>query len=106
MLRLVCYVDDPLAAILGTEAERRMMPVLMVLAWTALGFKMAVVKGQREKKVTWIGGALWIEKLGVRAFAKQSIVEDIQEMLVQFMAINVVGNYARSSASSITLRGS
>ena len=37
-LRLVCYVDDLLAAILGTEEERRMMTTLMVLIWSALGF--------------------------------------------------------------------
>ena len=90
-LRLVCYVDDPLAAILGTEDERRMMTTLLVLIWSALGFKLAFAKGQHDRKATLVGGALWIEKHGIRVFVKQSIVEDIQEMLVQFRAINVVG---------------
>ena len=40
-LRLVCYVDDPLAAILCEEEERRTMTTLMVLIWAALGFKLA-----------------------------------------------------------------
>ena len=89
-LRLVCYVDDPLAAVLGTEEERRMMTTLMVLIWAALGFKLAFSKDQHGTQVTWIGGTLWIEKHGVRAFVKQSIVEDIQEMLLQFKAANLV----------------
>ena len=58
MLRLVCYADNLLAAILATEAERRMMAALMVLVWTALGFKLAFAKGQHDRKVAWIGGAL------------------------------------------------
>ena len=47
-LRLVCYVDDPLAAVLGTEEERRMMTTLMVLIWAALGFKLAFSKGRAQ----------------------------------------------------------
>ena len=89
-LRLVCRVDHPLAAILGTEEERRTMTTLMVLIWAALGFKLAFSKGQHGTQVTWIGGTLWIESHGVRAFVKQSIVEGIQEMLVQFKAANLV----------------
>ena len=67
------------------------MTTLMVLIWAALGFKLAFSKGQQGTQVTWIGGTFWIEKLGVRAFVKQSIVEDIQGMLIQFRATNVVG---------------
>ena len=68
------------------------MAAMMMMVWTALGFKLAFAKGQHDKKVTWIGGTLWIERQGVRAFVKQSIVEDIQGMLVQFMSLNVVSN--------------
>ena len=71
-LRLVCYVDDPLAAVLCTEEQRRMMTTLMVLIWSALGFKLAFSKDQHDRKVTWIGGALWIEKHGIRASVKQT----------------------------------
>lgn len=56
-LRLVCYVDDPLAAVRGTAAERRLYVAIMVLVWEALGFKLAFAKGQVGKTVTWIGGA-------------------------------------------------
>ena len=57
-LGLVCYVDDPLAVVLGADAERRKMTTLMVLMRSALGFKLAFAKGQHDKQATWIGGTL------------------------------------------------
>ena len=89
-VRLVCYVDDPLAAISGTDEERWMLAALMIMVWVALGFKYAFAKDQLGKQATWIGGALWIEPQGVRAFIKQSIIDDIQETLIHFLPINVV----------------
>ena len=89
-VRLVCYVDDPLAAIRGSDADRRMFAAVMVLVWAASGFKLAYAKGQLDRKITWIGGTLWIESNGIRAFVKQSIIDDIQYMLRHFTSINVV----------------
>ena len=51
-LRSMCYVDDPLAALFGTEEERRMNAGIMVLVWSALSFKLALPKGQVSKTVT------------------------------------------------------
>ena len=90
-LRLVCYVDDPLAALLGDEEDRRTMTTLMVLVWAAFGFKLAFSKGQLGKQVTWIGGTLSIEEQGVRATVKQSIVEDIIDMIRKFSTIEWIG---------------
>ena len=59
-VRLVCYVDDPLAGVYGTTAERRLYITLMVLVWRALDFKLAFPKGQTGHTVTWIGGTLAI----------------------------------------------
>ena len=89
-VRLVCYVDDPLAAIRGTDADRRMFAAIVVLVWAALGFKLAFSKGQLARIVTWIGGTLHIEDTGVRAFVKQSIIDDIREMLLLFLKLNIV----------------
>ena len=50
-VRLVCYVGDPLAAISGTEEEKRMLGALMAMIWAALGFKLAFAKGQLVKQV-------------------------------------------------------
>ena len=66
------------------------MTTLMVLIWSALGFKLAFPKGQHGTQVTWIGGTLWIGKHGVKAFVKQSIVEGIQDMIRQFNTVNLV----------------
>ena len=38
---LMCYVDDPLAALSGTDRIRKRNAALMVLVWESLGFKLA-----------------------------------------------------------------
>ena len=58
VLRLMCYVDDPLAALRGNSEERKLNAAIMVLTWSALGFKLAFPKGQLSTKVTWIGDML------------------------------------------------
>ena len=62
----------------------------MVLAWSALGFKLAFQKGQLGTSVTWIGGTLTAEKDGVRAVVKASIIEDILDDLHRFSSLNVI----------------
>jgi hypothetical protein len=56
----------------------------------ALGFKLAFIKGQLGREITWIGGTLHIEALGVRAFVKQAIIDDIRYMIQQFLQVNLV----------------
>ena len=41
VVRLMCYVDDPLAALRGSHEERQLNAAIMVLTWSALGFKLA-----------------------------------------------------------------
>ena len=55
-LSLMCYVDDPLAALRGSKEDRMVSAAMMVLVWEALGFKLAFAKGQLAQTVTWIGG--------------------------------------------------
>ena len=57
-LRLVCYVDDPLAALCGSDEDRQIMVTTMILVWAAIDFKLAFPKGQEGKQVTCIGGTL------------------------------------------------
>ena len=66
-------MDDPLAALHGTEAERRHSAALMILVWEALGFKLAYSKGQLGGEATWISGTLRIEANGVRAWVKSPL---------------------------------
>ena len=89
-LRLVCYVDDPLAAIRGTTAERRLYAAILVLVWEAFNFGLAYPKGQLDKTVTWIGGTLTIDAKGVKAVVKASIIEGILVDLIRFMALNII----------------
>ena len=64
-VNLMCYVDDPLAALVGTPAIRRRNAALMILVWEAIGFKLAYAKGQLGQEVTWIGGTMRAESNGV-----------------------------------------
>jgi hypothetical protein len=89
-VRLVCYVDDPFAAVRGTPERRRLLITLMVLVWNALGFKLAFRKGQLGVTVTWIGMTVTIEQGGIRARVKQAIIDDILADLDAFEKENVI----------------
>ena len=64
-LRLVCYVDDPFAAIRGTPERQKLIATMMILVWNALGFKLAFSKGQFGIKITWIGITITVEEKGI-----------------------------------------
>ena len=83
-LRLVCYVDNPLAAIRGTPERRRLLVTLLILVWNGLGFKLTFKKGQLGQVVTWIGITVTIEIAGIRAKVKQEIIDDIIADLKRF----------------------
>ena len=89
-LSLMCYVDDPLAALLGTAVVCKRNAALMVLVWEALGFELPYSKGQLSKEVTWIGGTIRIETKGVRAWIKEALANDITTDLELFISRNVI----------------
>lgn len=89
-LRLVRYVDDPLAAIRGTPSERRLYVAITVLVWVAIGFTLAYAKGQISRTVAWIGGMITVDANGVKATVKESITEDILLDLARSLATNIV----------------
>ena len=76
-LRVQCFVDDLIAFLLGTLAERRAMMSAMILVWEALGFDLAYHTGQNGSSVVWIGGTVSLTKDGVSGAIKPSIVSDI-----------------------------
>ena len=87
---LVWFVGDPLAALRGTTAERKLYTAILVLVWEALGFELAYAKGQLSRTVTSIGGTLTMDTKGVKATVKESIIEDIMTDLVRFLGLNLV----------------
>ena len=90
VLNLMCYVDDPVAAIRGTPEERQVHAATLILVWEALGCAMAYRKGQLDDTVTWIGGALTTEAEGVRAKVKADIVSDICLELDRMLNLNII----------------
>ncbi len=91
-VNLMCFVDDPLAALRGSELERNTHAAMIMLVWEALDFKLAYHKGQLAKTVTWIGGTLACEAAGVRASVKTAIVDDIKDDLRKFIKSNVISH--------------
>ena len=73
VLNLLCYVDDPIAAMRGAGEDRMVYAAMMILVWEAVGFGLSYHKGQMEDSVTWIGATLTADAGGVRAQIKQSI---------------------------------
>ena len=90
VLNLLCYVDDPIAAMRGTDEDRMVYAAIMILVWEAVGFGLSYHKGQMEDSVTWIGATLTADAGGVRAQIKQSIIDDICGDLKRIAVQNVV----------------
>mgnify|MGYP000140571462 CR=1 FL=1 len=89
-LRLLCFVDDPVAGITGTQLERKLCVATIILTWEALGLPLAYRKGQLSQSVTWIGGTLSITPEGIRGAVKQEIVDDIVQALKRYSQLYVV----------------
>ena len=99
-LALMCYVDDPLAALRGTWDEMRLNAAVMILVWEALGFRLAYAKGQIGPMVTWIGGTMRCEHNGIRVWVKESITKDILLDITEMLRGNVITHKVMQSVVS------
>ena len=84
----MCYVDDLLAALRGTEDDRDLFAAIMVLVWEAVGFQLPHTC-QLDKEITWIVGTLRCEQHGVRSWIKEAIITNIMDDLINFLGKNV-----------------
>jgi hypothetical protein len=91
-VNLMCFVDDPIAALRGTALERRTFVAMIILVWEALDFQLAYHKGQLSKVVTWIGGTLTCEATGVRAKVKDAIIDDVKSDLLRLLPTNLISH--------------
>ena len=89
-LNLMCYVDDPLAALRGDDDETRIMVATIILVWEALKFPFAYPKGQFSNIVTWVGGTIDCGSQGTMVTIKESILEDIRKDITEFLSTNVI----------------
>ncbi|CAE8696540.1 unnamed protein product, partial [Polarella glacialis] len=75
-LRSQCCVDDPILVAAGRcKATRTIIFAKVLLLWAALGFKLALEKAQRGKKVAWIGFQLTL----TGKFFRDTLVELAQD---------------------------
>ena len=89
-VRLECYVDDPLASMVGSRSYVRRTATLITLVWLILGFPLAFLKAQFRSLVEWIGSMLDAEKRRIVATVKESTLKEIEEASVEILSHNCV----------------
>ena len=80
--RMQCFVDDPIITLWGTERRRSHTLVLIVVLWLAMGCKLAWPKGERGRRVEWIGAAIqpWKSVTGVSGVTLTITREKIEKL--------------------------
>ena len=86
----MCYVDDPFAALRGTNARKRLLAAVMILVWESMGCGLGYPKGQLNQTVHWIGGTITCSPGCVTASVKESIIVDIISDLLRMQKLNVL----------------
>ena len=96
-VRISCFVDDPIVSLRGTLREQRLNACIIVLTWAALGFPLALSRGQFGHRAKWFGFQVETTTTGVKATLKQELVEDIKEHIKQVEnAILIPDKFLRS----------
>jgi len=98
-LLMQIYVDDPCATISGTRAERDLITAVVIFVWRCLGFPLSFAKGQRGRKVTWIGCTLSVSWDVVIASIKPETLAELEQQIGQLMSSNVCSIKDVSSAT-------
>ena len=82
LVRIECFVDDPLLLFGGERPQRDRLFLRTVLLWLALGFKIAWRKGDRGRKLDWIGAVLraWLSPTGVPGVTVSITAERIRKL--------------------------
>ena len=65
-MRQHTYTDDPVLAVRGSRTKARHMCTVVILAWLALGFNLAYIKGQFSTSITWVGHEVSVDAQGGR----------------------------------------
>jgi hypothetical protein len=90
-LLLRTYVDDPLATVAGTKAQRDRAICVMVVVWLCMGFELAYPKAQRGKRAEWIGNVIRLYPDRVEVWISQEKVDDLWELISEMTSGNLVG---------------
>ena len=89
-LLLRTYVDDPLATVAGTKAQRDRAICVMVVGWLCMGFELAYPKAQRGKRAEWIGNVIRLYPDRVEVWISQEKVDDLWELISEMTSGNLV----------------
>ena len=83
-------MDDPAFTFTGSAAQRRRCKALVVLAWRCINLDLSFKKGQYGQSIVWIGCRLRMTKDGVIALLQSEAVLEMQRMVSDILASNVV----------------
>jgi len=95
-LRSSCFVDDPLMALRGTDVDINKNIVIIILTWSALGFRRSLPKGSIGSNMTWTSATQTVERGKLKydhqivATIKDPIMEDIIKLTNDFLRQNLV----------------
>ena len=95
--RMILDTNQPVLKHATAKGQRVILPRLrevfatcIILVWESLNFQLAYQKGQLGRSIDWIGGFLVVQRDGVRAKVKQTILEDIVVDLIRILSANLV----------------
>ena len=88
--RINTYVDDPIVAALGPQAERDLKYAMVLIIWSTLGLPLSLEKAVRGKSVTWTSAIFTPVPEGIKVQIKEAIVKDATEMIQKMLRTNTV----------------
>lgn len=87
--RLQLYVDDPLLAFTGTEAEGRRIAVKFVVGWLLLGAELAFSKAQLNTAVTLILCMLFVSGHQIEVSITTDKINDLLDLIDRMLSSNI-----------------
>ena len=88
--KMQVYVDDPSLAIRGPPSHCRKQVAFIILAWSVLGVKLALPKGQLGPAVNWIGARLTVQSQAVEACILQPRLDEVRSLILTLQSNPVV----------------
>ena len=96
---LATHTDDPIAAVLGNEAETNRLVTILIWAWRCMGLSLAFRKGQLSERVGWVGHEVEANtKEGIiNVTIKKEFVAEVLRQTLEIKRNNKIGRKALRS---------
>ena len=85
------YVDDVLIAFAGERSRREAMLALVIYTLAAFGIQLSLGKGERGKRLQWIGTTFEIDGTKVKLGVPEKMVQEVQKALEEWKTRGMIG---------------